>query len=315
MTNIACYISASYGADNAQRWQGLLSEALGRPMVVRCWPEIGPPDDVEVVLAWKAPAGALTKFPKLRLIVSLGMGVDHLLQDPALPAGIPIVRIMDSGLVGQMAEYALYFALRHHRDMAAYEASQRRGEWKVEPFVDTIDRRVGIMGLGAIGTDVAKKFATIGFPTAGWSRTPRTIDGVQCFHGDAELGNFLARSDILVNVLPLTPTTRGMIDARFLGQLPKGAYLINMGRGPTVVDTDLIAAMDSGHIAGAALDVFHHEPLPAAHAFWTHPKVLVTPHIAGETNPRTAAESVAENIRRMDAGQPLIHTIDRAAGY
>lgn len=315
MIKVACYISASYGEDSAQRWQGLLGEALGRPIAVRCWPDIEPAGDVEAVLAWKAPAGALTKFPKLKLIVSLGMGVDHLLQDPALPQGIPIVRIMDSGLVGQMAEYALYYALRHHRDMAAYEASQRRGEWKVEPFVDTIERRVGIMGLGAIGTDVATKFAMIGFPTAGWSRTPRRIEGVQCFHGDAGLADFLARSDILVNVLPLTPSTRGMIDAKLLGALPGGAYLINMGRGPTVVDADLVAAMDSGHIAGAALDVFHQEPLPAGHPYWTHPKVLVTPHIAGETNPRTAAESVAENIRRMDAGEPLIHTIDRAAGY
>jgi glyoxylate/hydroxypyruvate reductase A len=316
MTPIAvAYITAAQGGGDSERWTRMLGEALGRPVDMRVWPNIGRAEDVTVALAWKAPGGALARFPNLRLIVSLGMGVDHLLLDAKLPADIPIVRIMDEGLIGQMSEYAIYYALRHHRAIPAYEASQRARQWKVEDFVDTADRRIGIMGLGAIGTDVARKFLGLGFPTSGWSRTPRNLVGIACHHGAAGLDAFLAGTDILVDVLPLTPETTGMIDGRLLGKLPKGAYFINMARGGHVVDADLLAALDSGHLSGATLDVFNEEPLPGSHPYWTHPKVLVTPHIAGETNPRTAAASVADNIRRLEAGQPLIHTIDRAAGY
>jgi len=295
-------------------WKKALEGGLG-PVDFRTLDNLGDKKDIEVALAWKPPAGLIASFPKLKLIVSLGMGVDHLLADDKLPAGIPIVRIMDEGLVGQMSEYALYWALRHHREVDKYAASQRAKQWKPEDFVDTIDRRVGVMGLGSIGQDTARKFSLLGFPTAGWSRTQKTLPGIETFHGSDGLAKFLARTDILVDVLPLTRDTRGLLDARAFATLPKGAYFINMARGGHVVDEALLAALDSGHVAGAALDVFNVEPLPADHPYWTHPRVHVTPHVAGATNPRTASPGVIENIRRMRSGQPLIHTVDPKTGY
>jgi len=171
------------------------------------------------------------------------------------------------------------------------------------------------MGLGTIGQDTAAKFAALGFPTAGWSRTAKTLPGIETFHGADGLAAFLARTDILVAVVPLTRETQGILNAKTFAALPKGAYLINMARGAHVVDADLLAALDSGHLSGAALDVFNTEPLPADHPYWTHPKVYVTPHVAGSTNPRTAAPGVIENIKRLRAGQPLINTVDPKTGY
>ncbi len=295
-------------------WHKVLEAGLG-PVDFRTLDRLGDKADIEVALAWKPPRGLIASFPNVKLIVSLGMGVDHLLADDQLPKGVPIVRIMDEGLVGQMSEYAIYWALRHHRDIDKYAASQQAKRWKPEDFVDTIHRRIGVLGLGTIGQDTAKKFALLGFPTMGWSRTPRTLDGVETFHGADGLDRLAARADILVNVLPLTRDTRGLLDAKLFAKLPKGAYLINMARGGHVVDEALLAALASGHLAGAALDVFNAEPLPPDHPYWTHPRVHVTPHIAGATNPRTASPGVIENIKRMRAGRPLIHTVDPVSGY
>jgi glyoxylate/hydroxypyruvate reductase A len=276
---------------------------------------LGNTNDIDIALAWKPPAGLLATLKNLKMVVSLGMGVDHLLADNLVPEGVAITRIMDDGLIGQMSEYALYWALRHHRDIDLYSASQSAQKWKPEPFVDTIHRHVGIMGLGTIGQDTAKKFAALGFPTAGWSRTPKSVPGVETFHGSDGLAKFLAQTNILVNVLPLTRETQGILGAKTFAALPKGAYLINMGRGGHTVDLDLLAALESGQISGAALDVFNTEPLPPDHRYWTHPKVKVTPHIAGSTNPRTAAPGVIDNIKRLRAGQPLINTVDPKSGY
>ncbi len=311
MAGAIAYISRD---TDGQLWRKAFEAALG-PVDFRTLNELGDKADIEIALAWKPPSGLIASFPNVRLIVSLGMGVDHLLADDRLPTGVPIVRIMDDGLVGQMSEYAIYWALRHHRDIDKYAASQRARQWKPEDFVDTIHRRIGILGLGTIGQDTAAKFAALGFPTAGWSRSHKTLPGIETFHGTDGLARLLARSDILIDVLPLTRDTRGLLDAKAFAALPKGAYFINMARGGHVVDEALLAALDSGHLAGATLDVFNVEPLPADHAYWSHPKVHVTPHIAGATNPRTASPGVIENIRRLRAGQPLIHTIDPAAGY
>ena len=294
-------------------WNKVLTAGLG-PIDFRTLADLGNVGDIEVALAWKPDPGLLATFRNLRLIVSLGMGVDHLLTDEKLPH-VPIVRIMDEGLVGQMSEYAIFWALRHHRDIDRYAASQQARQWKPLDFVDTINRRVGVMGLGTIGQDTARKFATLGFPTAGWSRTARQLPGIETFHGSDGLWAFLARTDILVDVLPLTRDTRDLLDARAFAALPKGAFFINMARGGHVVDAALLAALDSGHLAGAALDVFNQEPLPADHRYWTHPKVNVTPHIAGATNPRTASPGVIENIKRLREGRELIHRVDPKTGY
>ncbi|MDP1841195.1 MAG: glyoxylate/hydroxypyruvate reductase A [Reyranella sp.] len=311
MAGAIAYISRD---TDGQLWKKALEAALG-PIDFRTLDNLGDKAGIEVVLAWKPPAGLIASFPNLKLIVSLGMGVDHLLADDRLPEGVPIVRIMDDGLVGQMSEYALYWALRHHRDIDKYAASQRAKQWKVEDFVDTLHRRIGILGLGTIGQDTAKKFAALGFPTAGWSRTKKSLPGIETFHGADGLARVLAQSDILINVLPLTRDTKGLLDAKVFATLPRGAYLINMARGGHVVDEALLAALDSGHLSGAALDVFNQEPLQQGHRYWTHPKVQVTPHVAGATNPRTASPGVIENIRNIRAGKPLINQVDPKSGY
>ncbi|MFZ5781899.1 MAG: 2-hydroxyacid dehydrogenase [Pseudomonadota bacterium] len=311
MTQAIAYISRD---TDGLHWKKVLEAALG-PIDFRTQENLGNTDDIEIALAWKPPRGLLASFRNLKLIVSLGMGVDHLLADDALPAGVPIVRIMDDGLIGQMSEYAIYWALRHHRDIDKYAELQRARQWKPLDFVDTLHRRVGVMGLGSIGQDTARKFAMLGFPTAGWSRTKKDLPGIETFHGRDGLAEFLARSDILVDVLPLTRDTQGLLDATAFAHLPKGAYFINMARGGHVVDGALLAALDSGRLAGAALDVFNQEPLPADHPYWTHPKVHVTPHIAGATNPRTASPGVIENIKRLRGGQPLINTVAPGTGY
>ncbi|MGH8431535.1 MAG: 2-hydroxyacid dehydrogenase [Solimonas sp.] len=311
MGNAIAYISRD---TDGVLWRKVLEAGLG-PIDFRTLDGLGNTDDIEIGLAWKPPRGLLASFAKLKLIVSLGMGVDHLLADDKLPEGVPIVRIMDDGLVGQMSEYAIHWALRHHRDIEKYVASQRARQWKPEDFVDTIHRRVGVMGLGTIGQDTAGKFAALGFPTAGWSRTAKTLPGIETFHGADGFAKFLARTDILVDVLPLTRDTRRLLDAKAFAALPKGAYFINMARGGHVVDEALLAALDSGHLGGAALDVFNQEPLPSDHPYWAHPKVQVTPHIAGATNPRTASPGVIENIKRLRAGRELIHRVDPKTGY
>jgi glyoxylate/hydroxypyruvate reductase A len=294
-------------------WNKVLTAGLG-PIDFRTLTRLGDTDDIEVALAWKPDPGLLATFRNLKLIVSLGMGVDHLLTDPELPE-VPIVRIMDDGLVGQMAEYAIYWALRHHRDIDKYATHQQARQWKPLDFVDTLHRRVGVMGLGTIGQDTAKKFSVLGFPTAGWSRTKKELPGIETFHGPEGFPSFLARCDILVDVLPLTRDTRGLLDAEAFAKLPADAYFINMARGGHVVDEALLAALDSGHLSGAVLDVFNQEPLSADHPYWTHPKVRVTPHIAGATNPRTASPGVIENIKRLREGRALIHRVDAKTGY
>ncbi len=312
MSGTIAYISRD--TDGAA-WRKVLTAGLG-PIDYRTIGEgLGNKDDIEIALAWKPDRGLLATLKNLKLIVSLGMGVDHLLADDKLPPGVPIVRIMDDGLVGQMSEYAIFWALRHHRDIDKYAEFQRQKEWHPLDLVDTIHRRVGVMGLGTIGQDTARKFAALGFPTAGWSRTAKTLPGIETFHGADGFSRFLARSDILVVVLPLTRDTRGILNAKAFAALPKGAYFINMARGGHVVDDDLLAALDSGHLSGATLDVFNAEPLPVDHRYWTHPKVNVTPHVAGTTNPRTASPGVIENIKRLRSGQPLIHTVDPKTGY
>ena len=206
MAEAIAYISRD---TDGKHWKKVLEAGLG-PLDYRTIGEgLGKTDDIAVALAWKPDRGLLATLPNLKLIVSLGMGVDHLLADDKLPAGVPIVRIMDDGLIGQMSEYAIFWALRHHRDIDKYAASQRAKAWKPLDFVDTLHRRVGVMGLGTIGQDTAKKFAMLGFPTAGWSRTARTLPGIETFHGADGFAKFLERTDILVDVLPLTRETHG----------------------------------------------------------------------------------------------------------
>jgi glyoxylate/hydroxypyruvate reductase A len=301
-------------SDDPDAWRAMLAEGLP-DLDVRVWPEAGDLSEIEYALAWKPEPGLLARFPNLKLIQSLGMGVDHIFVDPDLPAGVPVARLVDPDMVRQMGEYVIFAALRHHRRMDEYDANQRAGLWRQAGLRDTPLVRAGVLGLGAIGSDTSMKLAALGFQVAGWSRTPKSLEGIESFHGDDGFAAFLQRTDILVCLLPLTPETLGILDAAAFAALPKGAYVINLARGGHVVEDDLLAAIDRGHIAGATLDVFQTEPLPDGHPFWAHPKIHVTPHIAGLTNPRTSAAQVIENIRRVRSGEAPLNLVDAARGY
>ncbi len=282
---------------------------------IRIWPDAGDPADVEYALVWKPPRGMLAGFPNLRAIFSLGAGVDHLFGDPDLPRGVPVTRVVDDHLTGGMVEFALFHVLRFHRDFHLYEAQQQAGVWQEHVLTLPEERRVGLLGLGVIGQGVAAALCGLRFDVAGWSRTPKSVAGVTCFHGTDGLDRLVERTEILVCLLPLTVETAGILDAATFARLPPGACVINLARGGHLVETDLLAALDSGHLAGAALDVFETEPLPAEHPFWRHPKVRLTPHIASISDPRIVADQVAENVRRVRVGQSLLHQVDPAAGY
>lgn len=298
----------------AQRWREELARHLP-DLDFRIHPEIGDPAEIETAVMWKPPPGLLASLPNLRLIVSLGAGVDHLLDDPALPRHVPIMRLVDPHMVAAMSEYVLTQVLRLHRQDLTYLDQQREIVWKEHRQPNAGERRVGILGLGQFGADAAVKLAALGFAVAGWSRRPKAIAGIQSFHGEDGFAPFLARSDIVICLLPLTTETRDILDARTFALMPRGAAIINVGRGGHLAEDDLLAALDSGQIGAAVLDVFREEPLPEAHPFWRHPRVIVTPHIAAATNPPTAAAIVADNIRRLRTGQKLRDLVDPALQY
>lgn len=303
--------------DDAERWRGAITSELP-DLDFRVWtPDgatIGDPADIEFALVWRPKKGALKKFPNLKTIFSLGAGVDHLVgQD--LPQGVPVVRLVDPGLTRGIREYVIYWTIHYHRRFAEYADSTQAGIWKQLPQADTRKRRVGILGLGVLGLDAAMHLRALQFDVAGWSRSAKTLDGIDSFHGADGLAALLVRSEILICLLPLTPETTGILNADALSQLPKGAVIINAARGPHIVDNDLIQALDDGHIAAATLDVFHTEPLPPDHPFWPHPNINMTPHAASLTTPETAALAVADNIRRIRAGDAPTPIVDLKAGY
>jgi glyoxylate/hydroxypyruvate reductase A len=283
---------------------------------IRLFPEAGDPADIEAAVCWNQhDMGELRRYPNLKLIVSMGAGVDHLLRPPGPPPGIPVARLKDHRLTTGMTEFVVLNVLRFHRQDLEYRALQAARVWEELPAPDTAKRRIGILGLGELGAASARALLSFGFPVLGWTRTPREIEGVQGFHGAEGLDAMLRQTDILCCLLPLTPQTRGVINARTLALLPRGAFVINSARGGHVVAADLLAALDSGHIAAAALDVFEPEPLPAEHPYWGHPQVLVWPHAAAITIPSSAAPQVVENLRRARDGRELINLVDFSAGY
>ncbi len=299
---------------NADRWFGALKKELP-DLDCREWPDgVGDPKDIEYALVWKPEKGLLKKFPNLKAIFSLGAGVDHLL-DRDLPDNVPVVRLIDPALTAGMSEYVLYWILHFHRRFGDYRRHARKTKWKPLPQVTPKQRKVGIMGLGVIGVDIASKLKALNFDVAGWTRSHKNVSGVPTFDGKEGLVDFLARTEILVCVLPLTPETTGILNAKAFARMPKGAVVINVARGGHLVDKDLLAALDSGHLQAAVLDVFHAEPLPEDHPFWKHRKVTVTPHVASLTVPETAAKPIADNIKRIRKKQPPEPIVDLKRGY
>ena len=302
--------------DRADWWQTALA-AASPGLVVRVWPDVGNPADIDYALVWKPRPGVLATLPGLKAIFSLGAGVDHIFRDPDLPPGVPVTRIVDADLTAGMSEYVLLHTLRYHRNQPVFDRQQRDHVWdmRMQELRQARETRVGVLGLGEIGRDAATKLAALGFSVAGWSRTEKALPGIACHHGATGLSAMLAQTRILVCLLPLTPATTGILNAATFAAMPRGGYVINAGRGGHLVEAELIPALDSGQLAGATLDVFATEPLPDSHPFWNHPAITVTPHNASVTDPRSVAAQVAENIRRHRAGEPLLNPVDPAAGY
>jgi len=267
-----------------------------------------------VALVWKAPGEIWERLPNLKAILSLGVGVNHVLGQKDVP-NVPVARLLDEHCTQAMAEYVLHQVLRFHRLDPDYAEQQRQRTWQFHPARIARDRCVGIMGLGELGQAAASMLLSVGFRLSGWSRTRKAIANVSCFAGDAELDAFLQTADIVVCLLALTAQTEGVLNARVFAALPRGAFIINCARGEHLAEDDLVMALDSGHLAGAALDVFRTEPLPDSHPFWLHPKIHITPHAATGTHAPSAARHVAENIRRLRAGESLLNVVDPAVGY
>ncbi|MDN4999653.1 2-hydroxyacid dehydrogenase [Bradyrhizobium sp. GCM10027634] len=280
----------------------------------RLWPDIGSPAEVRYLVAWVPPDDIATTFPNLELVFSVGAGVDQF-DITKLPPHVPLVRMMEPGITDRMVEYACMSVLALHRDLVQFIGQQREQVWRELPATYTSERRVGVMGLGLLGQAVLERLKAFGFPLLGWNRSLRSIAGVTCYAGAKGLQDFLGQADILVCLLPLTSETRGILNADLFGRLPRGARLLNVGRGGHLVEADLIAALDSGGLSAAVLDVAEPEPLPAGHPFWSHPRILLTPHIASTTKPETAVDYVLDTIARHGRGEELPGRVDRDRGY
>lgn len=308
-------MSFVYKADPARgaQWQALFAErAPDLPFHV--WPETGDPRQVRFLAAWLPPENIMQTFPNLEIVFSVGAGIDQF-DFSLIPDTIPVVRMTEPTIVSGMVEYVTHAVLTAHRNHIDYRQQQRAGVWKALPVVPASERRVGVLGLGMLGSAVLRQLATFGFPCSGWSRSGGAIEGVRCYAGAGELDAFLAQSDILVCLLPLTNATHGFLNRDLFSRLPRGASLINVGRGGHLVQDDLLQALDRGDLSGAILDVAQPEPLPAGHPFWTHERIVLTPHIASATHPKTAVDTVLANLDRHARGLPLAGLVDRARGY
>lgn len=296
-------LTGSFDDGEREDWLSALSAALPEAQWVDLAQARAEPQDVTAAVVANPAPGSLQGLPNLRLIQSLWAGVDRLLQDRTLPAGVPVARMVDPAMNAAMAETALWAVLALHRGFFAYQRRQREGVWQPHGQRRADELRVLVLGQGQMGRTAAARIAQQGYSVQGWRR-----DGTA-------LAPLLARSDIVVNLLPLTPDTRGLMDARFFAALPPKASVVNLARGAHVVDADLLAVLDSGHLRHAVLDVFHTEPLPAAHPYWQHPRVTVLPHAAAATDARSAAAVAATNLRAACDGQPVQHLVDAVRGY
>lgn len=306
----------SGGEKALPEWQACFSE-FAPGLELRWWddPTLDPAQ-VDYALVWDPEPGRLARMPKLRAIFGSGAGVDGIVADPHLPKGLPVVRCVPEEATQRMAEFVCWAVLSLNKGARRLAIAQARAEWDYfEPPYAAAERTVGIMGLGAMGLRSAEVLRAVGIPVLGWSRTRKSLAGIECFAGAEELPAFLARSEVLVCLLPATPETRGIIAAPLLARLPRGAGLVQVGRGVQQVLPDILAALDEGRLSGAVLDVFEQEPLPADSPAWAHPGIIVTPHVASLPSRRERARYVAGCIARLERGEPLPNLYDPERGY
>ncbi len=295
-------------------WVRALQQALPEH-AVRLWGDGQPAGHADVAVVWAPPKDLFLREPRLKWLFNLGAGVDAVLSLPGLPPELPLVRLEDGGMAVQMAEYALYYLLQESRGLARYAQQQAAGHWQPLEDIDRAAWPVGVMGAGAMGARVAQTCAALDYPVVVWSRSGRSVPGAESFGGEAGLPAFLARTRVLINVLPLTPQTRGILCRQTFEQLRPDAFLINIARGGHLVESDLLACLDSGQLRGAALDVFETEPLPAGHPFWADARIRVTPHIAGVSLLAETVRQVADKIRAVARGDAITGVVDRTRHY
>jgi glyoxylate/hydroxypyruvate reductase A len=298
-----------------ENWRAQLSQYLPANETLSLATDLTDKSTVDVALAANPRWGELAQFPNLRFVQSLWAGVDGLLGDPALPQNITLARLVDPGMAQSMAEGAIAAVLYLHRQFPAYLQQQASHTWRQLPQPVASHRRVGVLGFGKMGEPVARGLAALGFAVSAWGLSPRAETSVDYSWGAASLERLLAKADILVNLLPLTAATSGILNAELFARLPESAALINLGRGGHLKEADLLAALESRHLSHAVLDVFHSEPLPADHPFWSHPQVTVLPHVAASTDPESAAPIAMQNIAAFRAGRPPTGVVSRSRGY
>jgi len=298
--------------ERAAEWHAALAAAMPEAAVA-VWPDA--PANPDYALVWKPPAELFVLARPTRAIFNLGAGVDGLMSVPTLPNDVPVVRLEDAGMAEQMADYVVLAVLRAYREMDVYAAQQREGLWQTRPIIAKNAFGVGFLGFGVLGNAVARALAPFGFPLYAWSRTRKAAPGVVSYAGFAELHEFLAKAQVLVCLLPATADTASLLDRAALQTLPPGAHVVNVARGGLVVDEDLVMLLDTGHLAGATLDVFREEPLPRAHPFWHHPRIALTPHVSAVTLVDDSVAQIAAKIRRLERGETVSGVVDRVRGY
>lgn len=300
----------SESADPVQ-WRAALNREIPG-LELRVWPDIGDPAEIDAMLVWKIPPGSIALLPNLKGIHLLSAGTDQIADDVSIPETLPVARLVEPAQVSGMVEYASHAVLHYHRHFDRYRDQQAARIWREHPRIFARDRKVGVLGLGALGAPVAQALAGFGFDVAGWSRQPKSVENIETFSGWDQLEPFLQRTSILLALLPLTPETRNLFDARFFAKMPSGSYFINIGRGAQCVEADLCTALETGHLAGATLDVLQTEPPAPGNLVWSTPNLILTPHIATSPDPNSAAVIVAENLRRMRDGQLPLSLVSRA---
>ena len=312
---MALLISVSEFWEDEKVWHQWVQSELPE-IDVRVYPDVGNENEIEYAVVWKHPHGILKRYPNLKAILSLGAGVDHILSDPDLPEGIPIVRLVDKKLTHEMCFHALHWVLHFHSDHFLYMKQQKDKKWQQQGSIQPEDRTVGIMGLGNIGRGIGDSLVNQGFKVLGWGANQKSSLGdIKYFFGKEQLSDFLVKTNILINVLPFSKDTKNMLRKDELKFLPRGSFIINMGRGCIINETDLFYLLDEGHITAAALDVFEQEPLSTKNPLWSHPSVYITPHIAGQSNPKSSAKTIAENIRRIEDGKMPFPIYNITKGY